>query len=83
MFLHFFGQLADKLVEAMTRVTKLIDAKFWELLGLARTRILSNLQRLRPDLDLLDVLQRRAARMPPDTPDCEAVARATRMDAAI
>jgi hypothetical protein len=30
-----------------------------KLLGLAGTRIFSNLQSLRPDLDLLDVLQRR------------------------
>jgi hypothetical protein len=43
-------------VEAVARVTKLIDAECQELLGLAGMRIFSNLQRLRPDLDLLDVL---------------------------
>jgi hypothetical protein len=48
-------------VEAATKVTELIDAECRELLGLAGTRIFSNIQRLRPDLDLEEVLQRRAA----------------------
>jgi hypothetical protein len=59
--LRFFGQLSDKLAEAATRVMELIDAECRELLGLAGTRIFSKIQRLRPDLDLEDVLQRRAA----------------------
>jgi septal ring factor EnvC (AmiA/AmiB activator) len=54
--LHFFGQLADKLVEALAKVTELIDVECRELLGLAGTRIFSNIQRLRPDLDLEEVL---------------------------
>jgi hypothetical protein len=81
--LHFFCQLSDKLVEAAARVTELIDAECWELLGLAETRIFSNLQHLWPDLDLLDVLQRRSTSMPPVTPDRQAVARAARLDIAI
>jgi hypothetical protein len=56
VILCFFCQLSDKLVEAAARVTELIDAEYRELLGLARTRIFCNLQRLRLDLDLLDVL---------------------------
>jgi hypothetical protein len=43
-------------VEAATKVTELIDAECRELLGLARTRIFSNLQHMRPDLVLLDIL---------------------------
>jgi hypothetical protein len=43
MFLHFFGQLTDKLVEATAKVMELINAKCQELLGLAETRIFSNL----------------------------------------
>jgi hypothetical protein len=66
--LHFFGQLRDKLAEAAAKVTELIDAECRELLGLAGTRIFSNIQHLRPDLDLEEVLQRRAA-TPPVTPD--------------
>jgi hypothetical protein len=42
-FLHFFGQLMDKLVEAAAKVTELIDAEYRELLELAGTRIFSNL----------------------------------------
>jgi hypothetical protein len=55
-FLHFFCQLMNKLVEAATKVMELIDAECQELLGLARTHIFSNLQHLRPDLVLLDIL---------------------------
>jgi hypothetical protein len=54
--LDFFGQLSDKLVEAATKVTELIDAECRELLGLAGMRIFSNIQHLRPDLDLEEVL---------------------------
>jgi hypothetical protein len=70
-------------VEATVRVTELIDAECRELLGLAGTRIFSNLQHLRLNLDLLDVLQRRATSTPPDTPDRQAVARAACLDIAI
>jgi hypothetical protein len=42
-FLHFFSQLTDKLVEAAAKVTELIDAECWELLGLNGTSIFSNL----------------------------------------
>jgi hypothetical protein len=79
---RFFCQLSDKLVEATARVTELIDAECRELLGLAGTHIFSNLQRLRPDLDLEEVLQRRAA-TPPGTPDRVAIARAARVDIAL
>jgi hypothetical protein len=47
---------------------ELVDAECRELLGLMGTRIFSNLQRLCPDLDLEEVLQRRAP-PPPGTPD--------------
>jgi hypothetical protein len=59
--LCFFGQLADKLVEASAKVAELIDTECWELLALAGTRIFSNVQRLHPKLDLEELLQRRAA----------------------
>jgi hypothetical protein len=72
--LRFFGQLSDKLAEAATKVMELIDTECRELLGLAGTRIFSNIQRLRPDLDLEEVLQRRAATSP-GTPDRAALAR--------
>jgi hypothetical protein len=68
LILHFFGQIRDKLAEAVAKVTELIDAECRELLGLAGTRIFSNIQRLHPHLDLEEVLQRRAA-TPPVTPD--------------
>jgi hypothetical protein len=55
-FLHFFGQLTDKLVEAATRLMEVIDTECRELLSLAGMRIFSILQRLRPDLDLLEVV---------------------------
>jgi hypothetical protein len=83
VILHIFGQLTDKLVEVTARVMELIDVECRELLGLAGTRIFSNLQHLRPDLDLLDVLQRRKTRTPLGTPDPHAVARAARLDIAI
>jgi acetolactate synthase regulatory subunit len=46
--LHFFGQLADKLADALAKVAELINTECRELLGLAGTRIFSNIQRLRP-----------------------------------
>jgi hypothetical protein len=79
---HFFGQLSDKLAKAAIKVTELIDAECWELLGLAGMWIFSNIQRLRPDLDLEEVLQRRAA-TPPGTPDRMAQARAAYLDIAL
>jgi hypothetical protein len=66
----------------MARVTELIDTECRELLGIAGTHIFSNLQHLRPDLDLLDVLQRREA-TPPGTPDRQAIARAACLDIAL
>jgi hypothetical protein len=60
----FFSQLAEQLDGASAKV-----------LGLAGTRIFSNLQRLRPELDLEEVLQRREP-PPPGTPDRAAQARA-------
>jgi hypothetical protein len=45
-------------------------------------RIFSNIQRLCPDLDLEEVLQRRAP-PPPGTPDRAAQARAARLDIAL
>jgi hypothetical protein len=80
--LHFFSQLAEKLAEASAKVSELIDAECRELLGLAGMRIFSNIQRLSPDLDLEEVLQRRAP-PPPGTPDRAAHARAERLDIAL
>jgi hypothetical protein len=77
--LNFFGQLADKLAEASAKVAELIDAECRELLGLAGMQILSNIQRLCPDLDLEEVLQRRAA-PPPGTPNRAEQDRAARLD---
>jgi hypothetical protein len=82
VILCFFCQLSDKLAEAATRVIELIYTKWRELLGLAGTRICSNLQRLRLDLYLLDILQRRAS-TPPGTPYRQAIARAARLDISI
>jgi hypothetical protein len=48
----FFSQLAEELDGASAKVLELIDARCRELLGLAGTRIFSNIQRLRPDLNL-------------------------------
>jgi hypothetical protein len=61
---------------------ELIDAECRDLLGLAGMRIFSNLQRLRPDLDLEEVLQRRAP-PPLGTPDRTAIARAGWLDIAL
>jgi hypothetical protein len=80
--IHFFRQLAKKLAEASAKVAELIDAECRELLVLAGTRIFSNIQRLRPDLGLEEVLQRRAP-LPPGTPDRGAQARAARLDIAL
>jgi hypothetical protein len=52
VILRFFGLLSDKLAEASTKVTELINVECRELLGLAGTRIFSNIQRLHPDHDL-------------------------------
>jgi hypothetical protein len=41
--LHFFSQLAKKLANASAKVTELVDAECRELLGLAGTRIFSNI----------------------------------------
>jgi hypothetical protein len=80
--IHFFSQLAEQLADASTKVLELVDAECRELLGLAGTRIFSNLQRFRPDLDLEEVLQRRAP-PPPGTPDRAALARLARLDIAL
>jgi predicted nucleic acid-binding Zn-ribbon protein len=78
----FFSQLAEQLDDASAKVLELIDAECRELLGLAGMRIFSNLQRLRPDLDLEEVLQRRVP-PPPSTPDRTALARAAQLDIAL
>jgi hypothetical protein len=78
----FFSQLAKQLDDASAKVLELVDAECQELLGLAGTWIFSNLQRLRPDLDLEEVLQRRVP-PPPSTPDRAAQARAARLDIAL
>jgi hypothetical protein len=78
----FFSQLAEQLDGASAKVLELIDAECRELLGLAGTRIFSNLQRLRPDLNLEEVLQRMEP-PPPGTPDRTAQARAARLDIAL
>jgi hypothetical protein len=41
--IHFFSQLAEQLADASAKVLELVDAECWELLGLAGTRIFSNL----------------------------------------
>jgi hypothetical protein len=78
----FFSQLAEQLDGASARVLELIDAECRELLGLTGTRIFSNIQRLRPDLNLEEVLQRPSP-PPPGTPDRAAVARAGHLDIAL
>jgi hypothetical protein len=78
----FYSRLAEQLDGASAKVLELIDAECRELLGLAGTRIFSNLQRLRPDLNLEEVLQRPSP-APPGTPDRLAVARAGRLDIAL
>jgi hypothetical protein len=71
----FFSQLAEQLDGASAKVLELIDAEYRELLGLAGTRIFSNLQRLHPNLNLEEVLQRMEPPSP-GTPDRVALARA-------
>jgi hypothetical protein len=66
----------------LAKVSELIDAECRELLGLAGTWIFSNIQRLSPDLDLEEVLQRRVP-PPPGTPDRMVQARAERPDIAL
>jgi hypothetical protein len=66
----FFSQLAEQLDDALAKVLELINAKCRELLG-----IFSNLQRLRPDLNLEEVLQRMEP-PPPGTPNRTTQARA-------
>jgi hypothetical protein len=66
----------------LAKVAELVDAECRELLGLAGTRIFSNIQHLRPDLDLEEVLQR-GAPPPPGTPDRAAQDRAARLDSAL
>jgi hypothetical protein len=78
----FFSQLAEQLDGASAKVLELIDAECPELLGLAGTRIFSNIQRLRPNLNLEEVLQR-SSPPPPGTPDRAAVARAGHLDIAL
>jgi hypothetical protein len=78
----FFSHLAEQLDDASAKVLELVNAECRELLGLAGTRIFSNLQRLRPDLALEEVLQRRVPPLP-GTPDRAAQARATRLDIAL
>jgi hypothetical protein len=79
LIMLFFSQLAEQLDGASAKVLELIDAECRELLGLAGMWIFSNLQRLCPDLNLEEVLQRMAP-PPPGTPDRSAVARAARLD---
>jgi hypothetical protein len=80
--LLFFSQLAEELDGASAKVLELIDAEYRELLGLAETRIFSNIQRLRPDLNLEEVL-RRPLPPPPGTPDRVTEARAGRLGIAL
>jgi hypothetical protein len=80
--LLFFSQLAEELDGASAKVLELIDADCRELLGLAGTRIFTNLQRLRPNRNLEEVLQRPSP-PPPGTPDRAAVARAGRLHIAL
>jgi hypothetical protein len=78
----FFSQLAEQLDGALAKVLELIDAECRELLGLAGMRIFTNLQRLRPNLNLEEVLQRPSP-PPPGTPDRTVVARAERLHIAL
>jgi hypothetical protein len=80
--LLFFSQLAEQLDGASAKVLGLIDAECRELLGLAGTRIFTNLQRLHPSLNLEEVL-RRPSPPPPGTPDRAAAARAERVHIAL
>jgi hypothetical protein len=78
----FFSHLAEELDGASAKVLDLIDAECQELLGLAGMRIFSNIQHLRPDLNLEEVLQRPSP-PPPGTPDHATVARAGHLDMAL
>jgi hypothetical protein len=49
-FLHFFGQLTDKLVEAAAKFMEVIDTECTELLGLTGVRIFSNFSACAPIL---------------------------------
>jgi hypothetical protein len=80
--LLFFSQLAEELDGASSKVLDLIDAECRELLGLTGTRIFSNIQRLRPDLNLEEVL-RRPLPPPPGTPDRVTEARAGHLGIAL
>jgi hypothetical protein len=80
--LLFFSQVAEELDGASAKVLDLIDAECRELLGLAGTRIFSNIQRLRPDLNLEEVL-RRPPPPPPGNPDRAAETRAGRLNFAL
>jgi hypothetical protein len=80
--LRFFSQLAEELDGASAKVLDFIDAECRELLGLAGTRIFSNIQHLRPDLNLEEVL-RRPPPPPPGTPDRATEARAGRLHLAL
>jgi hypothetical protein len=80
--LLFFSQLVEELDGASSKVLDLINAECRELLGLAGTRIFSNIQRLRPDLNLEEVL-RRPPPPPPRTLDRAAEARAGRLHFAL
>jgi hypothetical protein len=80
--LVFFSQLAEQLDGASAKVLELIDTECRELLGLSGMRIFTNLQRLHPNLNLEEVLQRPSP-PPPGTPDRAAVARAARLDFAL
>jgi hypothetical protein len=70
-------------VEATEKLTEVIDAECRELLGLSGACIFSNLQRLCPDLDLLNVLQRVQEATPPGNLERETVAKVGRVDTAI
>jgi acetolactate synthase regulatory subunit len=80
--LLFFSQLAKELDGASAKVLELIDAECRELLGLAGMRIFSNIQRLRPDLNLEEVLRRPLPSLP-GTPDRATEARAGRLGIAL
>jgi hypothetical protein len=73
-----FSQLAEELDGASAKVLELIDAKCRELLGLMGMTIFSNLQRLRPELNLEEV-QRRPPPPPPGTLDRAAEVRVGRL----
>jgi hypothetical protein len=82
LIMLFFSQLVEELDDASVKVLELINTECWELLGLAGTRIFSNIQHLRPNLNLEEVLQRPPP-LPPRTPDCAAEARAGQLHLAL